>query len=139
MSDKKELRRRNTKQRQMIYDAVMARCDHPSADDIYHDIHERDSRISKGTVYRNLNILTENGEITHVNAPNADRYDNRLDKHYHMRCTACDRVFDAPMEYVDTYDSCIAAKTGFIIERHMMMFEGICSECRKTKDEKYKN
>lgn len=134
MEDKKGLQQRNTKQRRMVYDAVMARHDHPSADDIYQDIRSRNSKISKGTVYRNLNILSEKGEIAHVKVPDADRYDSRLGKHYHMKCKACKRVFDAPMEYIEEYDTAIAAKTGFMIERHRLLFEGICSECRKTQN-----
>lgn len=38
---------RNTKQRQMVLDAVRARCDHPSADQIYHDVRFSDGRISR--------------------------------------------------------------------------------------------
>lgn len=130
MSEKKELQQRNTKQRQMVYDVVMSRCDHPSADDIYQEIRSQDNRISKGTVYRNLNVLSEKGEISHVQVPAADRYDSRLDRHYHMRCTVCGRVFDAPMKYIERYDADIAAKTGFIVERHQLLFEGICRECQ---------
>ena len=57
---------RNTRQRQLVLDAVRARRDHPSADQIYLDVRAVDGRISRGTVYRNLSILEESGEILHV-------------------------------------------------------------------------
>ncbi len=38
---KKDLVQRNTKQRRIVWDAVMGRCDHPTVDQIYDEIHER--------------------------------------------------------------------------------------------------
>ena len=53
---------RNSKQRQIVLDAVRARCDHPSADQIYLDVRTTDAKISRGTVYRNLGILSDTEE-----------------------------------------------------------------------------
>ena len=92
-------KQRNSKQRRIILDAVTARCDHPTADQIYLDVRAIDGKISRGTVYRNLGILSENEEITNVKVPAADRYDSRCDRHYHIFCTGCGRVFDAPLSY----------------------------------------
>ncbi len=124
-------KQRNSKQRQMILDAVTARCDHPTADQIYLDVRCKDDRISRGTVYRNLGILSENEEITNVKVPSADRYDLRLDRHYHIYCTGCGKVFDAPLNYHKEYDENIEKETGFKINRHRLIFEGLCPECIK--------
>jgi len=62
-------KQRNSKQRQIILNAVMSRCDHPTADQIYFDVRTKDNKISRGTVYRNLRILSGNGEITNVKIP----------------------------------------------------------------------
>ena len=97
-------KQRNSKQRRIILDAVTARCDHPTADQIYLDVRAIDGKISRGTVYRNLGILSENEEITNVKVPAADRYDSRCDRHYHIFCTGCGRVFDAPLPYRADYD-----------------------------------
>ncbi|NMB30044.1 MAG: transcriptional repressor, partial [Clostridiales bacterium] len=40
-------KQRKTKQRQLILDAVQARCDHPCADEIYLDVRAIDSKISR--------------------------------------------------------------------------------------------
>lgn len=123
-------KQRNSKQRQMILDAVSARCDHPTADQIYLDVRAKDEKISRGTVYRNLGVLSENAEITNVKVPAADRYDLRLDRHYHIFCTSCGRVFDAPLDYHTEYDAQIAQETGFQIQRHRLLFEGLCPDCQ---------
>ena len=122
-------KQRNSRQRKLILDIVASRHDHPTADQIYLDDRTQDSQISRGTVYRNLGILSENGEIANVKVPAADRYDSRLDRHYHMFCTGCKRVFDVPLEYQEQYDEQVEKETGFKISRHRLFFEGLCQEC----------
>ncbi|MCI8717771.1 MAG: transcriptional repressor [Lachnospiraceae bacterium] len=122
-------KQRNSRQRKLILDIVASRHDHPTADQIYLDVRTQDSQISRGTVYRNLGILSENGEIANVKVPAADRYDSRLDRHYHMFCTGCKRVFDVPLEYQEQYDEQVEKETGFKISRHRLFFEGLCQEC----------
>ena len=128
-------KQRNSKQRRIILDAVTARCDHPTADQIYLDVRAIDGKISRGTVYRNLGILSENEELTNVKVPAADRYDSRCDRHYHIFCTGCGRVFDAPLSYHAEYDWQIEEETGFQIHRHRLIFEGLCPDCRKKSGE----
>lgn len=123
-------KQRNSKQRQMILDVVKSRCDHPTADRIYLDVRAKDDKISRGTVYRNLGILSENEEITNVKVPAADRYDSRLDRHYHIYCTGCGKVFDAPLSYHTEYDEEIEKETDFQIIRHRLIFEGLCPDCK---------
>lgn len=122
---------RNTRQRQLVLESVRARMDHPSADEIYLDVHRRDARVSRGTVYRNLNILAESGEITHVETPSADRYDLRAEPHYHLYCVSCGAVTDAPLPYRREDDRRVAEETGFHIRGHQTIFEGLCPACQQ--------
>lgn len=124
---------RNSKQRQLVLEAVKERCDHPTADQIYLDVRAKDEKISRGTVYRNLGVLSEDGQITNVKVPAADRFDSRVDRHYHLFCTGCGRVFDAPMPYHEEYDGQIEEETGFQVSRHRMIFEGLCTNCIKKE------
>ena len=130
--------KRNTRQRQLVLDAVLSRSDHPSADEIYMDVRERDEKISRGPVYRNLNILADEGEINHVKVPAADRYDLRLDRHYHMFCTGCGAVVDAPIPYREDSDRQAAEATGFEVQRHRTIFEGLCPKCQEKAKAKTK-
>lgn len=125
-----EKQTRDTRQRRLVYDNVMSRCDHPNADSIYWDIHSLDDKISKGTVYRNLNLLADQDEILRVRVPGADRFDSRLDNHCHIICMSCGRVVDAPIPYTTSYDNDVAANTGFQVTRHRTVFEGICPDCQ---------
>jgi len=123
------MKQRNTRQRQLVLDAVRSRTDHPTADQIYLAVREIDDKISRGTVYRNLGILEENGELLHVKAPDASRYDLTTGKHYHVHCTCCGMVCDAPLEYQYDHDERVAEVTGFQITGHETVFEGVCPAC----------
>lgn len=129
-----EMKQRDTRQRRMVYEAVAQRRDHPSADEIYQDVHTRDSRISKATVYRNLNVLSENREINHVRVPGADRYDHTTENHYHIICLHCGKVIDSPIRYIADNDAIVEEDTGFRISRHRTVFEGVCPECQKAAE-----
>lgn len=130
---------RDTKQRRMVYEAVMKRHDHPDVDQIYLDVHAMDKKISKATVYRNLRILSENGLILHVKMPGADRYDNTITQHYHIVCDICGMVIDAPVAYQSVHDEIVESQTGFRIRCHRTVFEGICPECRRIMDARNDN
>ncbi len=124
---------RKTKQRQLVLDAVRARCDHPSADQIYLDVRAVDDKISRGTVYRNLNILVRQEKLLHVKLPQTDRFESRRDTHYHVLCTACGAVCDVPLPYRSELDRQAYEKTGYTIVRHRAVFEGLCPDCRQRQ------
>ena len=127
---------RNTKQRKLILDSLRARSDHPSAEQIYQDIRAIEPKISRGTVYRNLNILIQNGEILPVKLPKAERFEaHRTDRHYHLVCTDCGKVSDVPQGYHRDFDREVADKTGYFITGHSSLFEGLCPDCQKKTQE----
>ena len=60
------VRRRMTKQRSVIYDILCADYTHPTAEVIYGKTQKVLPNISLGTVYRNLNLLAEDGMIKYI-------------------------------------------------------------------------
>ena len=85
------LKHRETKQRRIVLETVRSHTDHPTANTICEEVHAIDRKISQGTVYRNLNCLSEDGEILHIKVPGADRYDLRTDLHYHISVLSAER------------------------------------------------
>lgn len=123
---------RNTKQKQIILEAVRQREDHPTAEEIFSDVRKVDDKISRATVYRNLHMLAKNGEISSVDlVPYAGRYDRRTCRHHHMICEICGSVFDAPVVYSEADDKILEEITGFKVRRHEVIFRGICEKCLK--------
>jgi Fur family peroxide stress response transcriptional regulator len=131
----KQIVRRPTSQRELVLNSVY-QGNHLSARDIFEDI-TRKTRMSFGTVYRNLQILEEEKEIVSVQAdPKALRYDWRTEPHYHFHCRKCGKVFDAPCEYhtdIDNIDKKLSKKSGFVVESHTIVFEGLCQDCADNK------
>ncbi|MGD9277844.1 MAG: transcriptional repressor, partial [Desulfobacterales bacterium] len=78
-----EKNRRITKQRQVILEELRQMETHPSADEIYKVVRRRLPRISLGTVYRNLEVLAQMGEIQKLELSGSiKRYDWNTNKHY---------------------------------------------------------
>jgi Fur family peroxide stress response transcriptional regulator len=124
--------RRSTSQRGLVL-AAICQGNHLSAREIYEAVSKK-TRMSFGTVYRNLQILEEEGEIILVQTdPDVARYDRKRVRHYHLHCTKCGRVFDVPMSYRRDFDKKAGEKSGFLIESHTISFEGLCVNCQKNK------
>lgn len=91
---------RNTIQRALVLEAVQSLHNHPTSADVYEVVRERHPNISRATVYRNLGVLANRGEVLRVEVPNgADRYDFLNKPHYHAKCRVCGGVFDIDMPY----------------------------------------
>lgn len=127
------MQRRNTKQRTLILDIVRAHGDHPTAEDIYRDVHEQNPKVSRGTVYRNLNLLEETGDIISIEVPGGNRFDRRCDPHAHVICCSCGAVCDAMVEHDHALDGMVEGQTDYIITRHETLFYGICPSCQEKK------
>ena len=88
---------RMTRQRKVILEELRKVDTHPSADEVYEMVRKRIPRISLGTVYRNLEILSERGDIQKLELGcTLKRFDGVPENHYHIRCVDCGRVVDAP-------------------------------------------
>ena len=120
-----------TRQRKVILEELRKVDTHPSADEVYEMVRKRLPRISLGTVYRNLEILSKSGEIQKLEIGcNLKRFDGIAENHYHIRCLHCDRVIDAP-EGLDIAVNHDLKKhiNGFKILGHRLEFIGLCSQC----------
>ena len=123
---------RNTIQRTLVLDMVNKLKCHATADEIYDAIAQEHPNISRGTVYRNLNRLSEMGEIRKMEIPGgADRFDHRCHDHCHVRCEKCGRVFDVDMDYVTGLEKNIRDAHGFDFTGYDILFKGICPACQK--------
>ena len=125
---------RMTRQRQVILEELRKVSTHPGADEIYTMVRRRMPRISLGTVYRNLEVLSELGEIRKIEMGGTlKRFDGKSDDHYHIRCMICQRVVDAPVKLMPNLEKSLNGKTDFEILGHRLEFVGICPECQKRQ------
>lgn len=122
---------RNTIQRVVVYDTVNKLKNHATAEEIYNEVRRTNPHISKGTVYRNLNRLCDDGKIKRRRMPGeADRFDHICSEHYHGKCLYCGQIMDLDIEYLPHLDSYTNMKNGFQVISHDIVFSGICVDCK---------
>ena len=121
---------RNTIQCSLVLETVNRLHCHATADEVYEAIVKEHPTVSRATVYRNLNRLSETGSIRKIEIPGgADRFDHQRHEHYHVKCAKCSRVFDVDMDYIAGLEEKIKDTHGFQFTGHNIIFTGICPEC----------
>ena len=122
--------RRNTIQKELVLDTVRSLKGHVTADEVYNYIAEKHPSIGRGTVYRNLNNLCEEGQVRRVEISNApDIFDFSLHEHYHIKCLKCGKVSDVDMSAIEDMTARINDTHGFEFISFDILFKGICSDC----------
>lgn len=124
--------RKRSKQRDMILNYMKQLTEHVTPEQVYHDLNREGNAISLATVYRNLDILTQMGEIKKIAHPvHGYVFDRTSFPHYHLHCAECDGLFDMPLPYQERFNDTAQEKSGWTIHSHSIIFEGICPECAK--------
>lgn len=127
------IKTRYSKQRELIYQNLKNRCDHPTAEIIYTDLKRTNPGLSLGTVYRNLNFLVSAKMIRKLDVGQSTvHFDADLSAHHHFVCDHCQQVYD--ITYDDKYlKNDIQHSTNHQINKVELVFSGICKDCLEHK------
>ena len=125
--------KRMTKQKRVIQEVLCSTRSHPTADWIFEEARKQIPDISLGTVYRNLQVLLEEGKIQELNyGKDQSRFDGDPEHHYHFVCTCCGQVMDfmpdAPPLPQELLDSAPGRVDSYRLECY-----GLCQGCLKTQ------
>ncbi len=123
-----------SRQRESIKHFLAETKEHPTADTVYLHVKKQFPNISLGTVYRNLNLLTDLGEVVKISTPNGgDRFDGHPEPHNHFLCTKCGRLLDLDldMKSIEEVNRLAAESFDGKIESSTTLFYGECSDCIK--------
>ncbi len=119
-----------SRQRESIKNFLMSRCDHPTAEVIYRSLRKDFPNISLGTVYRNLALLTELGEIQTISTGEGpDRFDGNVAPHYHFQCRGCGALMDLQMQSLEHINLLAQHEFSGEIDGHSVFFYGRCRDC----------
>jgi len=120
-----------SKQREIILEVIKKNRIHPTAEEIYNLVIKEEPTISKSTVYRNINILVEQGNIIKITMGiGPDRYDYMHEQHYHAICKKCGNVYDFLYNFqLEDISNIIKKQTGNKFEINNITIDGICEEC----------
>lgn len=125
--------KRYSRQRELIYQALLNTKEHPTADMIYRALKPENPSLSLGTVYRNLNLLAAEGRIVRIPS-SVDHYDGVTSPHSHFVCTRCGCVRDLDLPYDKGLDEA-AARTDCRVTGRIILFTGLCTQCAKEESE----
>lgn len=126
-------RKRYSPQRELICSFVKSTVAHPTAEMIYRQLKDRSPGLSRGTVYRNLNLLVEEGQIVRLPFP-VERYDGMVEPHPHLVCSRCGSVTDLELDYDASLDQLISQQLRCQVFRHDCFFYGLCPSCTQTDE-----
>lgn len=122
-----------SRQRDLVLKALENNVVHPTADYIYSLLRQSEPNISLATVYRNLNLLADNGVIKRISGLDGiTRFDHNTSNHYHFICSNCNKIYDVPADIVGDPAKEVLVRTGLIVESFDISFRGVCQNCKKV-------
>jgi Fur family peroxide stress response transcriptional regulator len=122
-----------TPQRLAVLSILESRRDHPTAEQIYHEVRRGLPAISFNTVYKTLEVFCQKGLVIKVNPLHeVARYDVETDHHAHLICRKCHFIVDLHDEVAPAPTLPEEAQAGFRLERHSLIFWGLCPQCQKN-------
>ncbi len=122
----KQFRKRNA-----ILTYLQQTDEHPSAEMVYNHLKPEYPDLSLGTVYRNLSMFKNQGQIASLGTVNGvERFDGSVAPHVHFVCTGCEAVADLPQIAVpEALNQEVTTQTGGEIELCQLTFVGQCKKC----------
>lgn len=119
-----------SKQRESIRTYLDEHRTHPTAETVYSDIKQEFPSISLGTVYRNLNLLADRGDILRISTGfGPDHFDGNNLPHYHFLCEKCGKVMDIDIDLETSIIEQANQQFDGIVHRYVTQFYGLCPEC----------
>jgi len=127
---------KQTKPREIITDEIMSTKagDHFTADDLWDRLRKKKKNISKATVYRTLNLLTQEKMIEEHDFGRGQSYYERMVErphHDHIICVLCGKISEFHNEEIEKIQTNIAKKEKFTVYYHSHKLFGSCSKCSK--------
>lgn len=107
---------------------------HPTAEEVYDHLKQKDVEIGVATVYRNLKTLVDNGYLKEINMEKQGvRYDLYDNEHYHFVCDACGHIDNFFLETLHSIDKAVEKETHGVVNSKDLLFHGTCEHCLQNK------
>ena len=126
---------KKTKQKALILRVLQSSTLHPTAVWIYDEVRKEMPHISLATVYRNLRLFHELGEIIEFEVGSGlSRFEGRTDPHGHFYCDKCGRIFDIEEMVTKEFNGRLAQGNGFQISNYRLVLRGLCPDCQPARE-----
>lgn len=125
----RKVQSRETRQRRLVLKTLRDTRSHPTAEWIFARVREQLPNVSLGTIYRNLNVLKQEGVVREIrSAGRSTRWDADLSPHGHFVCTACGEIRDVTGLPLHDWRS-LKDMVGCEVAAQQTEFYGLCPPC----------
>ena len=126
--------RRLTSQRMIVFQALMALKGHVTADEVYQTVLPRLPSITRATVYRNLEVLRDEGLISGTDLGQGSMLfeAQNKDHHHHLVCLKCRHIQKVPDNLFDSLTKTLQKKYKFQPRLEHFAIFGLCAHCSKS-------
>ena len=120
-----------SQQREALLTLLQSVTSHPTAEWLYWELKKEFPKISLATVYRNLNLLADTGEIIRLDVgTGTEHFDAATNTHYHFICRQCHTVSDLILPAMEELNQAAETHNPIHVEKHSLLFYGVCEECQ---------
>ncbi|HMB52419.1 MAG TPA: Fur family transcriptional regulator [Thermoanaerobaculia bacterium] len=129
---------RVTRERMVLFDEIFARHGHIDAEDLLTGMQSQGLKISRATVYRNLDLLVECGLVRKYRLGRNHFLFEHIhagQQHDHLVCTECGRVVEFVSPGIAALQTEICRAHGFVPDRHTLHISSLCNECAEAERE----
>ena len=123
-----------TSQRKVIIEELAKMTNHPTAEELYMKVKQRLPKVSLGTVYRNLQVMTDLKLVDKIilRTQGESRYEIHKDSHYHVVCTKCFAMKDLGSFRSVSLEPTAQKISGYFPLTHEVVIYGICPKCHEN-------
>ena len=122
---------RRTRQRAAVAEVVRDLAEFRTAQQIHDDLRHRGDGVGLTTVYRNLQLMADAGELDAIRTSDGETAYRRCSggHHHHLVCRNCGRTVEVTGPAVETWAAAIAERHGFRDVSHELEIFGTCDTC----------
>jgi Fur family ferric uptake transcriptional regulator len=130
--DKKERFTRMTNQRLLLLEHLQESKKHLTIDQLYSAVKPQLPKLSKATVYRNINLLEEEGLVQSLDIGKKEKlYEVASEPHHHFVCDNCNRIIEVNLADIWQIKERIERKYGVKVDSYQLIAKGKCDFCQR--------
>src|SRR6266852_7383787 len=125
---------RGTRQAEALSGALDGLPGFCSAQQIHAELRRRGEHIGLTTVYRHLQVLSEDGRVDTIRDASGETLYRRCRSdahHHHLTCRQCGRSVEVEGKAVELWAAQVAAQAGLTSVGHTVELFGLCPDCGK--------
>jgi Fur family ferric uptake transcriptional regulator len=124
---------RRTPERTLILEEILKVHAHFDVDQLYLQLRNKGTKVSKASIYRALPLFIDCGLIREVDFSDGHWHYEHIyghAQHNHLRCLGCGEIQEFEEPGLKPLEEHLARKYGYQIKGHQLEVHGYCSNCQ---------